>query len=558
MVILYICIGLLLGAALGYLVAHSQQQAHATKAQMLTQQISETKESYEQQLATLKDGNDKQLSDAKDEYQQQLNNAKAGYEQQIATLKDEQAKQLNETKAGYEQQIATLKNEQAKQLSDTKADYEQRLTTLRENSAKQLTTAKDEYQQQLSDAKQRYEQQIKTLKEEHATSLAQLKQDLAEQQKQLEQLIIERFTTASEKELKSRSQELSAINSEQLSKILIPLQNNITQMKEAVEKSEKTQTETTSRLDHAISYTLKQTDKLGKTTDNLVSALSHDNKYQGNFGEMQLRQLLEDMGFTRGIQFEEQVTIRDDAGEAVHHEETGSRLQPDVIMHFPEERDIIIDAKTSMNAFLRYNDATLSDEQHQQALQDHLTAIKTQVKSLVKKNYGREYNKKGRVLDFVVMFVPSEAALQLALAEEPTLWNEAFSDGVFISGPQNLYTLLHLIDMAWKQKRQLESQQNIIAAAEEIVKRVQIFYERFQTVETCLKKTQEAFDKVNMSLSDTGQSIITSANKLIKYGAKEDKKKKSLPKPDDDQQLFLPLDTTSNDPIADATVINDD
>ncbi len=351
------------------------------------------------------------------------------------------------------------------------------------------------------------------------------------------ELLREQFTTASERELKTRteelkerSEELMKLNTDQLSHILLPLNERIQQMKDAVELNRKSQTEATARLETELKSSARQTEKLEKTTGNLVSALQHDNKYQGSFGEMQLRQLLEDLGFVRGVQFEEQVTIREDSGEARLHEETGSRMQPDVVLHFPDHRDIIIDAKTTMTAFLRYNDESLSEGERQQALKDHVTAIKTQVRALSKKDYWRQYNQKGIRLDFVVMFIPSESALQLAASEEPTLWNDAIRQGVFITGPQNLYALLRLLEMSWKQVAQVENQQNIINCADEIVRRVQMFYERFQKVDASLKKTQKTFDELTSILSPSGQSIITSANKLVGYGAREDARHSGLPK----------------------------
>ncbi len=386
---------------------------------------------------------------------------------------------------------------------------------------KALTARNELLAHQLATTKNDYEQQLATLKEEHKSEVAALKDDFKEQTKSQYDFLRDQFAAASERTLKARAAELEETNVEQLAKILTPLTERITQMREAVEKNEKSQTEATTRLDTAIKFTITQTEKLGKTTDNLVSALAHDNKYQGSFGELQLRQLLEDMGFVRDVQFEEQVTIRDDSGEAVKHDTTGSRMQPDVVLHFPDKRDIIIDAKTSMTAFLRYNDPSLSDEARQQALKDHIIAIKAQVKSLAKKDYWRQYNQKGIKLDFVVMFVPSEGALQLATTEEPSLWEEAFNQGVFITGPQNLYALLRLLEMSWKQVAQMENQQNIIACADEIVRRVQIFYERFLKVDNALKKTQKAFDDLSTAVAPTGQSIVTSARKLLTYGARE-------------------------------------
>ncbi len=379
---------------------------------------------------------------------------------------------------------------------------------------------------QLDEAKVENERQIEALKEEQK---AQAEQAEKQWQGQLA-LLREQFTTASEKELKARTIELSARNTEQMEKILAPLNERIAQMRDAADKNRQVQTETTAKLGAAISRSFEQAEKLEKTTDNLVNALSHDNKYQGSFGEMQLRQLLENMGFERGIQFEEQVTLRDDGGNALEHDETGRRMQPDVILHFPDKRDIIIDAKTSMNAFLRFNDASLPESDRRQALKDHIAAIKNQVKNLSRKDYWRLYNQKGIKLDFVVMFIPSDAACTLAMTEEPALWEEAFAQGVFITSPQNLYAMLRLLEMSWKQVAQVENQQNIINCADEIVRRVQLFYERFQKAAAELTKTQKCFDDLAKTLAPTGQSIINTANKLVGYGAREDTRHRALPR----------------------------
>ncbi len=418
------------------------------------------------------------------------------------------------------------------------------------NSRKSGFVAKAEMlEKQLADVKSESEKALCVLKSEHKEEMEALvmrqKEELAEQrnlqkesvEKQIE-LLKEQLENSASKVLKSRSEELSEINKEQLAQILNPLQMGIKQMQEAVEKNRLERTETMSHLKTAISMTVEQAEKLGKKTDNLTNALSRDNKYQGSFGEMQLRRMLEDMCLERGKHFEEQVTLRDESGEAIKGDDNDRRMQPDVILHFPDNRDIIIDSKVSLTAFLKYNDNTITETERRQAVKEHVVSVRSQVKSLASKSYWRQYNQKGIKLDFVVMFMCSENALQLALAEEPQLWEEAYKQGVLMTGPQNLYALLRILELSWKQMAQMENQQNIIDCANEMVGRVQLFYERLLTVETEFKKAQDSFDKLRMTVSPSGQSIITSANKLLKYGAKEDsKKKKSLPKEEEENIL---------------------
>ena len=329
--------------------------------------------------------------------------------------------------------------------------------------------------------------------------------------KQLEQqlqLIKAEMFSASERILKERARELSDSNEQQLSNILNPLKENIRQMKDAVEKSDRAQTVTMERLDASIKENLKQAQEVG-----------------------QRKQLLEEMGLEEGIQFEEQVTMRDEYGRAIHDADEGHRLVPDVILHFPDQRDVIIDSKMSFTAFQDYHNAK-TEEERDAALRRHLTSVRQHVNELSRKNYS-SYIREGRHrLDFVMMYVFSESALQLALSADPSLWKWAYDNGVIIAGSQSLFIMLRVLEMSWKQMRQVENQQEMMKVASQVVERVQIFYERFLKVDEQLRKTNEAFDELKRSTSSSGVSITTAAAKLLKYGAQENpKRRQRLPKP---------------------------
>ncbi len=417
----------------------------------------------------------------------------------------------NSRKSGAEAKASMLEQ----LLSEQKAEADAATSKLKDEHKAELSAVRTDFKDQLDSQKRHHEEQLKI---------------------QIE-LLKEQLQNAAEKVLKERSEELSAVNKEQLAQILNPLQTGIKQMKDEVEKNRIERAESLSHLKTVIGQSVEQAEKLGQKTENLTQALARDNKYQGSFGEMQLRQMLEDMGLVRGIQFEEQVTLRDGNGNAILGEDSDKRMQPDVILHFPDKRDIIIDSKVSLTAYLRYKDTSLSEKERQQALSEHVQSVRNQIRQLSNKSYWRQYNQKGIKLDFVVMFMCSESALQLAISTNASLWQEAYKQGVLITGPQNLYALLRILELSWKQMAQVENQQNIIDCADEIVARVQLFYERFLAVESEFSKAQQSLDKLKLTVSPTGQSIITSANKLLKYGAKEDpKKKKSLPKEDETRE----------------------
>ena len=247
-----------------------------------------------------------QLVSARDVLQAQVNTLN----QQLSENKATAEKQLQEAKADTEKQLNEVKSTADKQLQEAKADAE-----------RQLQEVKASAEQQKAEQEKRYEQQLNLLREQ--------------QKAQMEQqgtLIREQINTASEEILKKRSEELSATNKEQLSAILNPLHENLKQMREAVEKTGREQATTMERLDVSIKENLKQAKEVGERADKLAQALTSENKTQGNFGELRLRTLLENMGLEEGTQFEEQVTLRDEHGNTLYEEE-GHRMIPDVILH---------------------------------------------------------------------------------------------------------------------------------------------------------------------------------------------------------------------------------
>ena len=438
------------------------------------------------------------------------NNRNAAERMQLVSGRDVLRSQNEE----LQRQKADIKAEAEKQLAAAKADAENRLAAAKADAEKSKSDMETHYQQQLAE----FREQQKAQDERQKT-----------QMQQQSELIREQINSASEEILKKRSEQLSANNKEQLSIILNPLQEGLKQMREAVEKSDREHSDNMARLDQSIKENLKQAKEVGERADKLAQALTSENKTQGNFGELRLRTLLENMGLEEGVQFEEQVTLKDENGSTLYGEE-GHRMVPDVILHFPDNRDVVIDSKMSLKAFEDYYDAT-TDAERADALNRHIATVRNHVKELANKNYSSYIRKGNNKLDFVVMYIYSESALQLALANDPSLWKEAYDQGVVISGSQNLYMMLRVLEMTWRQVRQVENQDKIMKAADEIVNRVQLFYERFQAADDQLGRTQKAFDALRTITAPTGKSIATAANNLVKFGAKENAKRKvKLPK----------------------------
>lgn len=414
---------------------------------------------------------------------------------------------------------------------------QERVLNMEQHHREQLDTLHQQQKEQLDGLRQQQKEQLDSLRLQQKEQVEQQKEQMEQQMK----LIKEQMNSASEKILLERSEQLTEKNKESLAAILNPLKDDIVHMKDAVEKSGQQHKETMVRLDATIKHSIEQSKEIGDRADKLAQALTGENKTQGNFGELRLKQLLEDMGLEEGVQFEEQTTMRDAAGHALYDEEEGHRMVPDVILHFPDKRDVIIDSKMSLKAFGEYHEAQTDDER-QSALMRHIVSMKNHVNELARKNYSA-YIKDGRGrLDFVLMYVYSENALQLALCNEPGLWKEAYDKGVIIAGSQNLYMMLRVLEMTWRQVRQIENQENIMKVADEIVNRVQLFYERFQKVGEMLDKTSKAFDDMRSISGPSGPSIEVAANKLLKYGAKENPKRKYRLDRSKEPSLDSPLD----------------
>ena len=416
------------------------------------------------------------------------------YSKRIADLKDVHNKQIAELKEAHEKQIAELKEAQTAQLEQLKAAQTAQLEQVKEGQQKQIEALREMNREQV-------ESQMK--------------------------LIREQMQTTSEEILKRRQDELGERNKEQVSKIIDPLTQSLKSMREAFDKSKEQQNEALTRLDATIKVNMEKSAALGETADRLTRALTGEVKVQGNFGELKLKQLLEDLELKEGEQFDTQETLRDKAGKQTKGDD-GRGLIPDFILHFPNNRHVVVDSKMSLTDYERYMNAEDGTPEKSEYLKAHVASVRAQVKRLARKEYTKYLPEGYNRLNFAIMYVPIEGALNLALLNDTTLWREAYDEGVMILGPQTMYMNLRVLEMMWTQVRQLKNQQAMIDAANIVVERVQDFGMRFMDVETSMNSTVEKMAKLKVSTAESGRSIITAAKSLLKAGAKENKKKKSL------------------------------
>lgn len=356
-------------------------------------------------------------------------------------------------------------------------------------------------------------------------------------------LLREQMKTTTETVLKARQEELGARNKEQVGKIVDPLQKSLKDMQEALLLSKEQQKEAMTRLDETIKMNMKQSASLGETADRLTRALTGEVKVQGNFGELKLKQLLEDLELKEGEQFDTQETLRDKAGKGLRGDD-GRGMVPDFILHFPNNRHFVVDSKMSLTDYERYMNAEDGTPEKSAYLKAHIESVRAQVKRLAKKEYTKYLPEGYNRLNFAIMYVPIEGALNLALLNDTTLWREAYDQGVMILGPQTMYMNLRVLEMMWTQVRQLKNQQAMIDAANMVIERVQDFGMRFADVEASMNDTIKKINRLKITTAEGGPSIITAAKSLIKAGARENKKKRPLA--DMDDSLFIESDMSED------------
>lgn len=433
--------------------------------------------------------------------------------------------QLADNKALYEKQITELKASQETQLADNKASYEKHIAELKSSHETQIAELKASHDKQLAQVKDAADKQIEALR--------QMNREQVDNQLKL---IREQMQTTSEEVLKRRQDELGERNREQVSKIIDPLQQSLKNMQESLDKTKEQQSEALTRLDETIKINMQKSAALGETADRLTRALTGEVKVQGNFGELKLKQLLEDLELKEGEQFDTQETLKDKAGKLAKGDD-GKGLIPDFILHFPNNRHVVVDSKMSLTDYERYMNAEDGTPEKTEYLKSHIASVRAQVKRLAKKEYTKYLPSGYNKLNFAIMYVPIEGALNLALLNDSTLWREAYDEGVMILGPQTMYMNLRVLEMMWTQVRQLSNQQAMMDAANTVIDRVQDFGVRFMDVESSMNDTIKKMSKLKITTADSGASIITAARNLLKAGAKENKKKKSLAEMDD--QVFI-------------------
>ena len=392
-------------------------------------------------------------------------------------------------------EIVLMKAHQ-EQLTDLRLQLttsETRLESLRQQSEKEAEAQRVRFDEQLQTSREQFQEQLRTVQEQ--------------------------FQNLATKVLDQTTDKLKTQNTEAMQTLTAPLRQNLEQLQQAIRNTNSETAKQTASLSEQLRAMAEQTSKIDLTATRLTNVMRGGNKIQGNWGEMTLKNLLESQGLQLGRDFDLQHTMTDEHGKPLLNDESGTRMVPDAILHYPNNEDVIIDAKMSIDAYAKYVE-TEDETLRKQLARDVVRSIRDQFNRLSAKDYSRYVKAPRKSVDFVIMYIPYEGALQLALATEPSLWNEAFSKKIFITGQQNLMAILTMIHAAWRQYLQNENEKQVYVMAEELLKRVGAFIKQFDTLKEHLRRATDDCAELEAKY-DGRMGILQKANQLKKLGVKE-------------------------------------
>ncbi len=421
--------------------------------------------------------------------------------------------------AAKQREIEMLKDS----IGEAQKVHDRHVAELKEQQERLAEATEKMHARQMEDMKSRFDKQSADAEASHRREMEERTQMLDKQFNSRLQLVQEQLKTATEQLLKQRSEELDRTNRTQMDSIIAPLKAVMTEMKKSMDDNRDSFTRSTASLGEQLRQMHVTTASLGAEAEKLSKALQTGPKVQGDFGEMKLNDLLDKFGFTKGVEYDVQYTMRDSKGNVIKNDDTDDMMRPDVVLHYPDRKDVIIDSKASLTAFIGYVNAE-TDEERKRFLDEHVRSVRKHVDELAAKNYCNYSMEGGTTLDFVIMFMPQESAMQLAVSADPALWNYAFDRKVLVTSEQNLFSLLRLLQIAWTQQRQADNQEQVFGLANTLIDRVGLFAERFEKLGKNIEAAQRSFDEANKSMKGN-QSFIGSAKRLVEMGAKENKRR---------------------------------
>lgn len=405
---------------------------------------------------------------------------------------------------------STLKAEKAKVAATLEKTTEQladERNRSREREMKYEETLK--MNRNLSGEKGRLEKELEILQKQNREDAAKRDALFTEQLR----LAKEEIKTLSQTILEERQKKLQETNKTQMESILTPLEKQLRDLKDRANEIHEKNISDRAAMAKELEQLRKMNENISKEANDLTHALKGETKAQGNWGEMLLERQLEYMGFEEGKHYKKQSFIKDECGLDIKNEE-GKRLQPDIIIQYPQGREVIIDSKVSLTNYVNFIGATDEQERTDQ-LKKHISSLKRHIEELSAKQYGR-YNSKSP--EFVMMFVPNEFAYITAIKEDSNLWNFAFERKILIVGPTSILSALQLALDLWKREDQSVNIQKIIDEVCKLYDKMASFCKTFKGIGDNISNTQKKYDEALKQLSEGRGNIIGRFENIQKMG----------------------------------------
>jgi DNA recombination protein RmuC len=340
-----------------------------------------------------------------------------------------------------------------------------------------------------------------------SSKVAELETALQSERSRDEQLT-NRFKSLASDILEDKSQRFTAQNQTNLNQLLEPLRVKISEFQGEVQKVYVQEGKDRSALAEQVKQLMALNNQLSKDAHNLTSALKGQAKTQGNWGELILERVLEASGLRKGHEYDVQES---------HTRGDGSRAQPDVVVHLPEDRHLIVDAKVSLKAYEEYANAE-TDHQRDAAMKRHLDSVRGHINDLSEKNYQQLYGVKSP--DFVLMFIPVEPAFMLAIAHDSELWQDALKKNVMLVSPSTLLFVLRTVAHLWRQEQQNRNAQEIASRGAELYDKLVGFVEDLESLGNKLQQAQKAYDGAFNKFTGGRGNVIRQAEMLKELGVK--------------------------------------
>jgi DNA recombination protein RmuC len=329
--------------------------------------------------------------------------------------------------------------------------------------------------------------------------------------KNAEEQLSNRFKTIASEILEDKSKRFTEQNQTNLNQLLEPLKTKITEFQGKVQEVYVQEGKDRSALAEQVKQLVALNNQLSKDAHNLTSALKGQAKAQGNWGELILERVLEASGLRKGHEYDVQES---------HTRADGTRVQPDVVIHLPEDRHLIIDAKVSLTAYEEHAN-TESENRRDAALRRHIDSVRAHIKELSEKNYQQLYGLQS--LDFVLMFIPVEPAFMLAIAHDSDLWHDAWKKNVLLVSPSTLLFVVRTVAHLWRQEQQNRNAQEIASRGAELYDKLVGFVDDLESLGTKLKQAQTAYDGAYNKFAGGRGNVIRQAEMLKELGVKPTK-----------------------------------